>query len=530
MIGEALTRRRAGGRAWTPGLNRYALANSLSAAGDAAVTVSLAGSLFFRLSPQASQQQVLVYLLLTMAPFALLAPLIGPAIDRFRGGDRLLVAGLFGIRAVFAVVLAFTLYDLAFYFFALAVLVASKASGVAKQAIVPRLVEGPSELVAANARLARLSTIAGGISGGIGAVIVATASSSVNLFVATGLFLAAAGLALRLPPVKPPHLGISEAVIEQVEYRAVHSAVLVSSSWAYTVMRVAVGFFVFGAAFAMRRESQPPWMYGLAAVGYGAGVFVGNALAPLLRPRYREDRLLVGAIVAVAIVSGFGAMGPTRFLVVTFSVVLGVAVAVGRQAFDALVQARAPIAARGRAFARFETWFQLGWVAGAIGATAIGIPIRYSLAVLAVAMVATAWFYDRAVAAARRAAGDEPFDAVEVARGRLGFAIAWGELDRPRIAIAELVSAVDLSRAAGAHVDPQLISSLEQLRRAAFDGQEIDSDQLSWAMNEVRTVVADLESAGLGQSGATTVEEVTVKPPDRSASVRTRIEPSASDR
>ena len=84
---------------WTPGLNRFAEAQALSGAGDALVAVSLAGSLFFSLSPDASRQQVLLYLLINMAPFALLAPLIGPAIDRFRMGHRWIATFLFALRA-----------------------------------------------------------------------------------------------------------------------------------------------------------------------------------------------------------------------------------------------------------------------------------------------------------------------------------------------------------------------------------------------------------------------------------------------
>ena len=105
------------------------LAPALSGAADALVAVSLAGSLFFSLSPEASREQVLLYLVINMAPFALLAPLIGPAIDRFRLGHRWIAAILFALRAACAAALAFTLLDLSLYFFALALLVAAKASG-----------------------------------------------------------------------------------------------------------------------------------------------------------------------------------------------------------------------------------------------------------------------------------------------------------------------------------------------------------------------------------------------------------------
>ena len=57
-----------------------------AAAADAFVAVSLADSLFFSISTEASRQQVLVYLLINLVPFAILAPL-GP-------GARVVVRGL----------------------------------------------------------------------------------------------------------------------------------------------------------------------------------------------------------------------------------------------------------------------------------------------------------------------------------------------------------------------------------------------------------------------------------------------------
>src|ERR1017187_4693421 len=64
---------------------RLALLHVVMTAGDTLVTVSLAGSLFFSISPEAAKNKVLLYLLLTMAPFAVVAPLLGPVIDRTRG-------------------------------------------------------------------------------------------------------------------------------------------------------------------------------------------------------------------------------------------------------------------------------------------------------------------------------------------------------------------------------------------------------------------------------------------------------------
>ena len=65
---------------------RLARVQLVSAAGDALFTIALAGSLFFNLDPDAARPKVALYLLLTIAPFAIVGPLIGPMIDRLRGG------------------------------------------------------------------------------------------------------------------------------------------------------------------------------------------------------------------------------------------------------------------------------------------------------------------------------------------------------------------------------------------------------------------------------------------------------------
>src|SRR5690349_8065938 len=57
---------------------RFARAHALLGAGDTLVALALAGSLFFSISPDAARGRVALYLVLTMAPFAVVAPLIGP--------------------------------------------------------------------------------------------------------------------------------------------------------------------------------------------------------------------------------------------------------------------------------------------------------------------------------------------------------------------------------------------------------------------------------------------------------------------
>src|SRR6202035_3227321 len=70
---------------------RLALTHAAVTAGDAMVTVALAGSIFFSTDLNGARGRVLLSLLLTMAPFAVVAPFLGPAIDKSKGGRRLMV-------------------------------------------------------------------------------------------------------------------------------------------------------------------------------------------------------------------------------------------------------------------------------------------------------------------------------------------------------------------------------------------------------------------------------------------------------
>ena len=78
------------GGAGESGLARLVHVQFLTAAGDATVAVSLAGTLFFTLPTDQARPQVAQFLLLTMAPFAIVAPFIGPFLDRSgtAGGGR----------------------------------------------------------------------------------------------------------------------------------------------------------------------------------------------------------------------------------------------------------------------------------------------------------------------------------------------------------------------------------------------------------------------------------------------------------
>jgi hypothetical protein len=169
-------------------------------AGDAFVAVSLAGTIFFSTSVDAARGKVVLFLLVTMAPFAVLAPFIGPALDRMQQGRRYLLAGTLLARGLLcwgmsaAINSPVTLLPAAF-----GILVLQKAYGVARASVTPRLLPAEITLVTANARSQLITLTASMLGGAVAAGIQAAAGSTWVLRAGTLIYLAAMFLALRLP-------------------------------------------------------------------------------------------------------------------------------------------------------------------------------------------------------------------------------------------------------------------------------------------------------------------------------------------
>src|SRR6266480_3723973 len=139
---------------------RLSLTHLFSVSGDALVTIALAGSLFFSIRPTDARDKVALYLALTMAPFAVVAPLLGPVLDRSRSGRRIVVVVCHAGRALVCLSMARHLHGLLLFPEAFVVLVLSKAYLVTKGALVPATVSDDRELVRANSRLAVLGVVA----------------------------------------------------------------------------------------------------------------------------------------------------------------------------------------------------------------------------------------------------------------------------------------------------------------------------------------------------------------------------------
>jgi hypothetical protein len=195
-----------------------------------------------------------------------------------------------------------------------------------------------------------------------------------------------------------------------------------------------------------------------------------------------------------------------------------------------MVQTRAPEAVRGRAFARFETRFQVAWVAGAIVATATGVAIQISLAVVAVGLIPAAGLYVRTIREARRAAVDEHVDYVELMVRRLDRAREWQRRNQSRLAVIELAALVDVARATDHLVDPRFTTRLERMRATVVAGGRPDDAQLEWAVRRASDFLTGLEPEPQAPSSGSTDVDVTTHCDERGANVKTKWEESSAER
>jgi hypothetical protein len=349
---------------------RLSVTHAAMMGGDAAMIVALADSLFFSIDPSAARGRVLLFLVISFAPFLLLAPMIGPFIDRVAGGRRTIIQLVAGARVILSLLMATAIDNLALFPLVFAALVLQKTYLVSKQALVPSVVRTERDLVEANSKLGLIAGLTGFVAVIPAAILQLTpAAGAATLIYAAGLFGVALASATRLPAEV-----VAARPVEPAEREQLHSSALQLAEVAMLVLRSTVGFTFFLLAFWLRTQTAGAAWFGVAVAMAALGTMAGNAVGPRLRRTLREETMLLGALglcsgagLIAALVGGVVA-GIGLFAVVNLSA------AVGRLAFESIVQRDAPQANRGRAFARFETRFQLGWAIAGLIPIVISIP------------------------------------------------------------------------------------------------------------------------------------------------------------
>ncbi len=362
---------------------RLAITHALMMGGDAAMVVALADSLFFDIDLDAARSRVLLFLVIGFAPFLVVAPLIGPLIDRVAGGRKFVIQVVALSRVVLTLLMAKYLDALALFPLVFASLVLQKTYAVSKSAIVPSTVRSEEELVEANSKLGLIAGITGAVAVIPAGLLLQVVGAPATLVYGAMLFAGALVAATRLSSdVVAPDAADAEETTE------LHSSNVQLGAIAMTVLRGLVGFTFFHLAFWLRSQDQGTLWFA-AVVGVSAlAAMLGNAVASLLRARVREETMLTAALLVCAgaglAVSVLG--GP--FGAVVLAGVLNLMAALGRLNFESIVQRDAPGANRGRAFAVFETRFQLAWAIGAF--VAVALQVSGSVGFLIVGAVAVA--------------------------------------------------------------------------------------------------------------------------------------------
>jgi hypothetical protein len=318
-------------------------------------------------------------LLLTMTPFAVLSPLVGPVLDRRKGAYRLGILASAAGRAVLALLLATRTQGLSLYPLAFGLLVLSRIYGVSRSAIVPTAIGDEKPLIWANAWLAVISVAGATVGAGVGAGLQHFVSARASLSVATLVFgvIVAPAFALPKPEGEKRHKHVAG------DYRALLTSRLIGAGVAMGTSRASVGFLTFLLAFRLRATGEGTKGFAFAVAAAGVGGFAGSAVAPALRKILREPLLLFVSLLTMGLAALWASNDFSLRWAAFAAFVVGFGSTAGRLAFDSLVQRDAPEEIRGRTFARYETIFQLCWVAGAGVATLVPFHSRGGLRVLA---------------------------------------------------------------------------------------------------------------------------------------------------
>ncbi|MFP3991695.1 MFS transporter [Streptomyces sp. E11-3] len=381
------------------GLGKLIELHAVNGAGDVMVTVALASTVFFSVPTDEARGRVALYLAITMAPFTLLAPVIGPLLDRIPHGRRAAMAGSMMARALLALMLsgAVATGSIELYPAALGVLVSSKAYGVVRSAIVPRLLPPRFSLVKANSRV----TLGGLLATGIAAPIAAglhQIGPAWPLYGAFALFVTGMVLSFTLPHKVDSARGERRALLAaDAEHVHVHLPGTPKESprkiglrtvgpsvthglVANATLRCLSGFLIFFLAFLLREEplagQSAAVSLGIVGVAAGVGNAIGTAVGSALRARAPE-LIIVTVVAFVLAVAVAATLLYGTVVIACLGAAAGFAQALAKLSLDAVIQRDVPELVRTSAFARSETILQMSWVIG--GAIGIALPLNGGL-------------------------------------------------------------------------------------------------------------------------------------------------------
>jgi MFS family permease len=375
------------------GLTALTYATMLNYASDAAMAVALANTLFFSAADaDSSKGKVALYLLITIAPFALLAPVIGPMLDRIQRGRRLAMCITSVGQALACVVMATNFDGWLLYPAALAKMVLSKSFTVLKSSVTPRVVPPDITLAKTNARLTTFGLVGGAAFGAVAALVLQVFDSAGALWFTAIICVVGAVQGMRIPSWVEVTEGEVPATLdahpEKPRRQPMGRNVVVALSGNGTI-RILTGFLMMFSAFAVRAETEDkPFMQllllGVIAGAAGAGSFLGNGIGARMNLGHPEKIMLacisgcLASTVVAMLVDGIATAALVGLVGATAS-------AIAKNSLDAVIQDDLPEESRASAFGRSETVLQLAWVFG--GALGVLLPPTFWLGFLVVSIL-----------------------------------------------------------------------------------------------------------------------------------------------
>lgn len=389
------------------GFRRLAETHAGSVAGDTVVAIALAGTLFFSVPSADARSNVALYLVITLAPFAVIGPFLGRFFERFPAAYRGGMVFSAALRAVVAVVMAIWIDSIFLFPLAFLLLVLGRFHGIAKSSVLPVVLEGPSELIAGNANLARAGVVASGAAAVAAGLTQWAVGSWLTLLLAAAVFIYSAAAARNLPRLETEGSDGAPSP-KMAPPRAVRLA-----RFATAAVRFLNGFLLLLVAFAFKNTDAAVADFSALLAAGGLGYFAAAFVTPVL-DRYMSEEPMVVAGLAVEAGAAFIAaqvFGLPAAAALAFAA--GFAWGTAKFGFDGLLQASMPIHARGRAFTNSETFFQIAWVIGALIPVLPVVPIELGLTLAGVAALVIQVIYVSAVIVPvahehRVAPGEEP--------------------------------------------------------------------------------------------------------------------------
>lgn len=375
------------------GLTALTYATMLNYASDAAMAVALANTLFFSAaSADSSKGKVALYLLITVAPFALLAPVIGPMLDRIQRGRRLAMCVTSVGQALACLVMATNFDSWLLYPAALAKMVLSKSFTVLKAAVTPRVVPPDITLAKTNARLTVFGLAAGAAFGAVAVLILQLFGSPGALWFTAAICVVGAVQGMRIPAWVEVTEGEVPASLsanpEKPKRQPMGRHVVVALSGNATV-RVLTGFLMMFAAFAVRAQTEGDafkqlLLLGVIAGAAGAGSFIGNGIGARMHVGHPEQ-VMIGCISGSLAATILATLMEGIATAAIVGLVGAIASALAKNSLDAVIQDDLPEESRASAFGRSETVLQLAWVFG--GALGVLLPPTFWIGFLVISVL-----------------------------------------------------------------------------------------------------------------------------------------------